>query len=120
MAVLGKGGSVPFVIERRDDGFHPSVTCDQCDGPVGPDGFVLWNADAPPQDLPHIPVLIACSEACMEVLATQYADEAELAATPLDAYLANLVFNLDIDVNRVLKRELAAWQAERTRDEAPE
>lgn len=101
-----------FTIELDGGTIAPVARCDRCGQAAPAEGFVAWDAA-----VADGVARIACREACLEALTTPSGD---WLAVPLDAYLADLIRRLGIDLGAVEQRERAAAAAELTRREGPE
>ncbi|HEX3723845.1 MAG TPA: hypothetical protein VHV31_13715 [Nitrolancea sp.] len=109
-----------FTLKLTGDYLLPAISCDCCGGAVTSSGFHLSRLTPDRAYAVDHPTAQVCSEACYEdFVSTQPLDD-EWFAIPIDAYLANLVLALDIDVEDVLERERAVSAAEHTRHEAPD
>jgi hypothetical protein len=112
---------MPWMMHRSSFDFFPSVRCDQCNAEIGSasNAYAAWPVDilADPRDSV---VSVICSQECLDAVGAERESEGEWIATPFAVYVANLIFSLGIDVNRVLETEQASVAAEKTRDQAPD
>jgi hypothetical protein len=108
-----------FTLKLDGEALRPTIRCDRCGADVPSSGFQLWRptGDRAAGDC-HSAQL--CGEDCLDAWLFQQPDADEWLAVPLDAYLANLIVALEVDVAAVLEREQAVWAAEHTRHEAPD
>ena len=101
--------------------FFPAARCANCDSEFDRSdrGYAAWPVDvlSDPRD---VPVILLCSEHCLEQISAEREDEGEWIATPFAVYLANLIVSLGIDIDAVLETEHASVAAENTRDQAPD
>jgi hypothetical protein len=111
---------MPWTMRHHAGGLTPDIRCDACGSEVSSAGYVAWAADWSADEPRRATVSIACSQECVETIATSPDVAGEWVATPLDVYLASLVHSLGIDVDEVLRMERASLAAERTRDQSPE
>ena len=109
-----------FILKLNGEYLHSAIACDSCGNAVTASGFHLSRLDADPSNPTSQPSQQVCSEACYEDFVSEQPLNDEWFAIPIDAYLANLVRSLGIDLDAVLEREQAVSAAEHTRDEAPD
>ena len=109
-----------FTLKLSEDYLRPAITCDRCGDDVAAAGYQLWRPAG--RDSGSIADSSAqlCGDECLEEWIIERDDGGEWLAIPIDAYLANLIGALDVDVESVLAREQAVWAAEHTRHEAPD
>lgn len=109
-----------FTLKQHGETLHPAIVCDHCGADVPSSGFQLWRSTGDQPITLHIHSAQLCGEDCLEAWLLERPDGGEWLAFPFDAYLANLINTLGIDVTSVLEREQALWAAEHTRREAPD
>ncbi len=108
-----------FTLKLSDDYLRPAITCDRCGADVAASGYQLWRPAGHDADAIAASAQL-CDDECLEGWITERADGDEWLAFPIDAYLANLIGTLDVDVTSVLAREQGVLAAEHTRHEAPD
>ena len=109
-----------FTLKLSEDYLQPAITCDRCGAAVASSGFQLWRPATQDADPIAADAAQICGDECLEGWITERDDGDEWLAISIDAYLANLIGTLDVDVTSVLAREQAVWAAEHTRHEAPD
>ncbi len=112
---------MPLIMRRSAFDFFPAARCELCETEFdrADAGYAAWPVDvlSDPRDEP---VVLLCSEACLERISSELEDAGECIATPFAVYLANLIVSLGIDIESVLETEHASVAAENTRDQAPD
>jgi hypothetical protein len=108
-----------YTLSLRNDYVQPTIVCDRCGAVVSSSGFHVWNTNPSDDDGAHATAQL-CGDECLDAFVEEQPEGEEWLAIPIDAYLANLVTALNIDLERVLERERAVWAAEHTRHEGPD
>ncbi len=109
-----------FTLKLQGEYLQPAIICERCGADVPSSGYHLWNANSASGDPQEHASVQLCGDECLEFFLAEQPGNDEWLAIPIDAYLANLVTALQLDLDLVLERERANWAAEHTRHEAPD
>ena len=109
-----------FTLKLQGDYLQPAITCDRCGADVSTSGYHGWNANSESVNPWEHASVQLCGDECLDAFLAEQPANDEWLAIPIDAYLANLVTILKLDLDLVLERERANWAAEHTRHEAPD
>ena len=108
-----------FTLKLDGDYLKPAILCDRCGLAVSSSGYQLSRPISTSHPLTASSAQV-CGDDCLDAWTLERDDDGEWIAIALDAYLANLVATLEIDLEGVLERERAVSAAEHTRHEAPD